>query len=73
MAFAPPEGALTGSEDGSWAAQIQNICMTHRGSSRARGQGCREGLPVSKATGPEEVGGAFRVLLSCRDRQLWGL
>ena len=67
MAFAPPEGALTGSEDGSWAAQIRNVCTPHRGSSGARGRGGREGLPVSTAralrrwAGPsEEVGGAPR-------------
>ena len=60
MASAPPEGALTGSEDGSWAAQTQNVCVPHRGSSGARGLGGREGLPVSTAPGPEEVGGAPR-------------
>lgn len=30
-------------------------------------------VPASTATSPEEVGGACRVFLSCRDLQLWGL
>lgn len=40
---------------------------------QGRGSEVLRRVPASTATSPEEGGGAFRVILSCLDLQLWGL